>query len=63
MIVVIVEGPSDKGFIEGLCGRLRVKCLVLVMRGNMLDKARRLLGIHEGRPRILVKDLRGPPEL
>ncbi len=63
MIVVIVEGPSDKGFIEGLCERLRAKCLVLTMRGNGLDKARRLLGIHEGRPRILVKDLKGPPEL
>jgi hypothetical protein len=33
------------------------------MKGNRLDKARRLLGIHEGRPRILVKDLKGPPEL
>ncbi len=63
MMVVIVEGPSDKGFIEGLCGRLGVKCLVLTMRGSGLGKVRRLLGTYEGRPRILVKDLKGPPEL
>jgi hypothetical protein len=61
LIVVIVEGPSDKGFIEGLCGRLGVKCLVLIMRGNRFDKARRLLRIYEGHPRILVKDLKGSP--
>jgi len=63
LIVVVVEGPSDKGFIEGLCGRLGVKCLVLVMKGNRLGKVRRLLRTYEGRPRILVKDLKGPPEL
>ncbi len=40
-----------------------MKCLVLIMRGNRLGKVRRLLGIYEGRPRILVKDLKGPPEL
>jgi hypothetical protein len=61
LIVVIVEGPSDKGFIEGLCGRLGAKCLVLIMRGNRLDKARRLLKIYEDHPRILVKDLKGSP--
>jgi hypothetical protein len=37
LIVVIVEGPSDKGFIEGLCERLRAKCHMLIMRGNRLD--------------------------
>jgi len=46
--LVIVEGPTDEGFIKGIAEKLRARCKVLIMRGNRADKAYRLLEDHIG---------------
>jgi len=43
MIAIIVEGVSDKGFIEGIADRLKITCRVRLMRGNRPNKAIRLI--------------------
>ena len=32
MIAIIVEGVSDRGFIEGIADRLKITCRVRLMR-------------------------------
>ncbi|HDJ89622.1 MAG TPA: hypothetical protein ENG40_02895 [Thermoprotei archaeon] len=43
MIAIIVEGVSDRGFIEGIADRLKITCRVRLMRGNRPNKAVRLI--------------------
>jgi len=43
VITVVVEGPSDAGFIEEVCRRVGVECRVLITRGNRVDKVARLI--------------------
>ncbi len=60
MIIVIVEGPSDAGFIEGLARRLEIRCKVLLMRGNRPRKAVRLVKLgHFNTPEkvVVLKDV------
>jgi len=57
--LVIVEGPSDKGFIEGIAEKIAVKCKVRLMRGNRPEKAARIAKSHfrgAGKA-IILKDL------
>lgn len=42
MILIIVEGQSDRGFVKALCDRLNVRCDVKVARGNRPSKVARL---------------------
>ena len=55
-LLVIVEGPSDSGFVEALCERLGQSCKVLVMRGNNPGKAKRMLRSVEFSKAIVLKD-------
>jgi len=57
-IVVIVEGPSDQGFIEELLERLRKDSKVIIMRGNRPYKASRYIKTYSYAEKILLlKDL------
>ncbi|MCC6003553.1 MAG: hypothetical protein LM590_04360 [Thermofilum sp.] len=65
MIYVVVEGPSDEGFIEGIAKRIGVtEIKVHRMRGNRLDKLRRLVNAlyTEGKV-IVLKDEHWNPSL
>ncbi|MEM2441943.1 MAG: hypothetical protein QXX99_06195 [Candidatus Bathyarchaeia archaeon] len=57
--LVIVEGVTDRSFVEGIAKKLRIRCKVLQMRGNRPDKIRRLLIAYTKRIReaIVLKDL------
>jgi hypothetical protein len=46
--LVIVEGLTDKGFIEGIAEKLQTRCKVQPMRGNKPDKVSRLLKAFAG---------------
>jgi hypothetical protein len=58
-ILVIVEGTTDIGFIEGITERLQVTCRVHLMRGNRPEKASRILVALQGEfeRAIVLKDL------
>ncbi len=58
-ILVLVEGPSDKGFVEEILRRLGLKPRVLVMRGNRPEKAVRYLKAQKGDydKAVILKDL------
>lgn len=63
--LIIVEGLTDKGFIEGIAEKLRIPCKVHPIRGNRPDKVRRLLKAlaREFSKSIILKDLhRGEKE-
>lgn len=57
--LIIVEGITDKSFIEGIAEKLQTRCKVHPMRGNKPDKIRRLLMAfaEEIRKAIILKDL------
>jgi hypothetical protein len=57
--LVIVEGLTDKAFIEGVAEKLEAKCKVQFMRGNKPEKASRLLKTYAGEfnQAIILKDL------
>jgi len=55
-LLLIVEGPSDSGFVETLCKKLEQSCKVLTMRGNNLDKAKRMLKSMEFSKAIILKN-------
>jgi hypothetical protein len=57
LILVIVEGPTDKAFLENLCRRLKFPCKVLIMRGNRPEKAARLIRTFNARKKFVLKDL------
>jgi hypothetical protein len=58
-ILIIVEGLTDKGFIEGIAEKLQVACKIHVMRGNRPEKVSRLLRTLAGEfnKAIILKDL------
>ena len=56
-VLVIVEGPSDKGFIEGLLQKLKIKGKVIIMKGNRPSKAIRYTKHYSDYDKIiLLKD-------
>jgi len=57
--LIIVEGLTDKGFIEGIVEKLQVPCKVRIMRGNRPERASRLLKALMGEfsKAIVLKDL------
>lgn len=57
--LIIVEGLTDKGFIEGIAEKLQTPCKVHPIRGNKPDKVRRLLQVFAGEfdKAIILKDL------
>jgi len=57
--LIIVEGLTDKGFIEGIVEKLQVPCRVRIMRGNRPERASRLLKALMGEfsKAIVLKDL------
>lgn len=61
MIVIVVEGVSDEGIIDGICDKLFVKRKILLMRGNNPKKAVRLINSIRMRMDfdkiIMLKDL------
>lgn len=58
--LVVVEGSSDEGFVEGIAERLGIRCKVLLMRGNKPNKAGRIIRSFSGlRKAIVLKDLHG----
>jgi len=58
--LIVVEGPSDEGFIEGIAERLGIRCKILPMRGNKPNKAGRIIRSFSGlRKAIVLKDLHG----
>lgn len=57
-MLVIVEGLTDKGFIEGIAEKLQKPCKVHPMRGNNPEKARRILKAHtDFEKAMILKDL------
>jgi 5S rRNA maturation endonuclease (ribonuclease M5) len=44
-ILIIVEGPTDRAFIDSIAERLNISCKVICMRGNEPKKADRWLRI------------------
>ena len=57
--LIIVEGPSDKGFIEGITEKVGIKCKVKLMRGNRPEKAARIAKSYfrDTGKAIILKDL------
>ncbi len=57
--LIIIEGPSDKGFVEEIAKRLNVMSKVIIMRGNRPDKiARYVRAYHKDYDKIIIlKDL------
>ncbi|MEM0488814.1 MAG: hypothetical protein QW707_06400 [Candidatus Bathyarchaeia archaeon] len=57
--LVIVEGATDRSFVEGIAEKLRIQCKVLQMRGNRPDKIRRLLIAYAKKvgEAVVLKDL------
>jgi len=57
--LIIVEGLTDKGFIEGVAEKLQIACKIHVMRGNRPEKVSRLLRTLAGEfnKAIILKDL------
>jgi hypothetical protein len=57
--LIIVEGLTDKGFIEGIAEKLQAQCKVHIMRGNRPEKVSRLLKAFMGEfnKAIILKDL------
>jgi hypothetical protein len=57
--LIIVEGLTDKGFIEGIAEKLQATCKIYVMRGNRPEKVSRLLRAFAGEfnKAIILKDL------
>lgn len=56
--LVIVEGLTDKGFIEGVTEKLQKPCKVYPMRGNKPEKVRRILkASYDFEKAIILKDL------
>ncbi len=57
--LIIVEGLTDRGFVEGIVEKLQVKCKVHPMRGNRPEKVSRLLKALTGEfdKAIILKDL------
>lgn len=56
--LVIVEGKTDKGFIEGIAEKLQKLCKVRPMRGNKPEKIRRILkASYDFEKAIILKDL------
>ena len=56
--LIIVEGLTDKGFIEGIAEKLQKPCKVHPMRGNKPEKVRRILASdREFEKAIILKDL------
>ena len=66
MIAIIVEGVSDRGFIEGIADRLKIACRVRLMRGNRPNKAVRLIKsvsvLRDINKIIFLKDLHAQDE-
>ena len=66
MIAIIVEGVSDRGFIEGIADRLKITCRVRLMRGNRPNKAVRLIKsvsvLRDINKIIFLKDLHAQDE-
>jgi len=58
-ILVLVEGPSDKGFVEDILKRLGLKPRVIVMRGNRPEKAVNHIKAQKGSydKAVILKDL------
>jgi hypothetical protein len=60
-ILIIVEGQSDKGFLEAVLKRLNVEFKILQQRGNRPEKAARMIKAESERSYfdkiIVVKDL------
>jgi hypothetical protein len=53
VIPVVVEGSSDEGFIENIIERIRLtEIKVHCIRGNRLDKPRRLVNARIQRERL-----------
>ncbi|MEM1936533.1 MAG: hypothetical protein QXD14_07440 [Sulfolobales archaeon] len=57
--LVIVEGTTDRSFVEGIAEKLQIRCKVLQVKGNRPEKVRRLLiayaeGVGEA---VVLKDL------
>ncbi|MCS7385830.1 MAG: hypothetical protein NDF55_03680 [archaeon GB-1867-005] len=65
-ILILVEGPSDKGVIQKITEKLNVKAKILLMRGNRPNKAIRLIKAALTRKPyskiIILKDLHKHPE-
>jgi len=64
VIALLVEGPSDAGFVEELCKKIGVRCEVYVLRGNRVEKAIRMARSLAGGSRrvshiFLLKDTHG----
>jgi len=59
--LIIVEGPTDKAFVEVMAKRLRVACKTYIARGNKPEKVTRLLRASAGAfsKAIILKDLHG----
>jgi len=58
--LVVVEGESDEGFVEGMAERLGIRCRVCRMRGNKPNKIGRIIRSFSGlRKAIVLKDLHG----
>lgn len=59
-ILILVEGDSDRGFVEGLCKHLKLDCDVMIMRGNRYEKAGRIINamksIRQFRKIVVLKD-------
>jgi len=57
--LIIVEGLTGKGFIEGVAEKLQIACKIHVMRGNRPEKVSRLLRTLAGEfnKAIILKDL------
>ena len=64
--LVLVEGESDEGFVQGLAKRLGLEIKILKMRGNRPDKAVRLIkAVLESQSfskAIILKDQHSYPE-
>ena len=67
MIGFVVEGPTDKAFIMGICNKLGLRCKrPRIMRGNKPKKARAMAeNLHNaGAEKVIVlKDMRSSPGL
>jgi hypothetical protein len=56
--LIIVEGHTDKAFIEGITEKLQKPCKIHPMRGNKPEKVRRILASdREFEKAIILKDL------
>ena len=57
MIVVAVEGPTDAAIVRTILRKLGYRAKVYVMRGNRLEKLRRMLRTLTAEKVIVLKDL------